>query len=112
MSYRATNSEWREFIDQVVSPAAAKFSSKLAETSQTVDIAGLLTEAREEAIVAGHARDKKNGEAKLILRSLLRRRFHPFSGPSLHDTTKPNDNSRINSREVYALGDAWNVFIG
>ena len=77
--------QWRSFINEIVTPGAAKFASNI---SSTVDIEQILNEALEGAIIAGHQRDKLNGESKLAFENSLDQPFANFLDAELQRYNK------------------------
>ena len=75
--------EWNAFIQQVAAPSARKYENQILDENSTVDIEDMLSKAKESAKVAGHARDKKNGEAKLQFEQLLESPFSSFLSSEL-----------------------------
>ena len=80
--------EWQAFITSTVKPSSKKFKTQIRDSNSTIDIQAMLSEAKEAAKVAGHARDKKNGEAKLEFEELLETPYSAFLSSELNRYNK------------------------
>ena len=80
--------EWKAFITSMVKPSSKKFEIQIRDSNSTIDILAMLSEAKEAAKVAGHARDKKNGEAKLAFEELLETPYSSFLSSELNRYNK------------------------